>query len=112
MATLFPPMLTPPTERRCSTSSKMPGSSCPRSPPRQRSNQPDKSASACCPLHQETAGVAHSPHLLPIHLNLIMPIDLHRCAVAGDPDDPLLARIYPAPFRPSRTPFQRDRERI
>jgi dGTPase len=41
-----------------------------------------------------------------------MPIDLHRCAVAADPDDPLLARIYPAPFRPSRTPFQRDRERI
>src|SRR6202453_902834 len=41
-----------------------------------------------------------------------MPIDLHRCAVAGDSDDPLLARIYPAPFRPSRTPFQRDRERI
>jgi dGTPase len=41
-----------------------------------------------------------------------MPIDLHRCAVAGDSDDPLLARLYPAPFRPSRTPFQRDRERI
>ena len=40
------------------------------------------------------------------------PIDLHRCAVAGGPDDPLLARVYPAPFRPSRTPFQRDRERI
>jgi dGTPase len=41
-----------------------------------------------------------------------MPTDLHRCAVAGGPDDPLLARVYPAPFRPSRTPFQRDRERI
>lgn len=41
-----------------------------------------------------------------------MPIDLHRCAVAGDPDDLLLARVYPAPSRPSRTPFQRDRERI
>ncbi|HEY6720032.1 MAG TPA: dNTP triphosphohydrolase [Burkholderiales bacterium] len=40
------------------------------------------------------------------------PIDLHRCAVVGGPDDPLLARVYPAPFRPSRTPFQRDRERI
>ncbi len=39
-------------------------------------------------------------------------VDLHSCAVAGGPDDPLLARIYPAPFRPSRTPFQRDRERI
>jgi dGTPase len=41
-----------------------------------------------------------------------MPIDLQRCAVAGAPDDPLLTRTYPAPFRPSRTPFQRDRERI
>jgi dGTPase len=41
-----------------------------------------------------------------------MPIDLHLCAVAVGPDDPLLTRVYPAPFRPSRTPFQRDRERI
>jgi dGTPase len=41
-----------------------------------------------------------------------MAIDLHRCAVAGDSDDLLLARVYPAPFRPSRTAFQRDRERI
>jgi dGTPase len=41
-----------------------------------------------------------------------MAIDLHRCAVAGDSDDPLLTRVYPAPFRPSRTAFQRDRERI
>jgi dGTPase len=41
-----------------------------------------------------------------------MPIDLHRCAVSGDADDPLLTRVYSAPFRPSRTPFQRDRERI
>ena len=41
-----------------------------------------------------------------------MAIDLHRCAVAGDPDDLLLTRVYPAPCRPSRTPFQRDRERI
>jgi dGTPase len=41
-----------------------------------------------------------------------MAIDLHRCAVAGGPDDLLLTRVYPAPFRPSRTPFQRDRERI
>ena len=40
-----------------------------------------------------------------------MPTDLHRCAVAGLPDDPLLARVYSAP-RSSRTPFQRDRERI
>jgi dGTPase len=41
-----------------------------------------------------------------------MAIDLHRCAVAGDPDDPLLSRVYPAPSRLSRTAFQRDRERI
>jgi dGTPase len=41
-----------------------------------------------------------------------MAIDLHRCAVAGGPDDLLLSRVYPAPFRPSRTAFQRDRERI
>jgi dGTPase len=41
-----------------------------------------------------------------------MAIDLHRCAVAGDPNDLLVARIYPAPLRSSRTAFQRDRERI
>jgi dGTPase len=41
-----------------------------------------------------------------------MAIDLHRCAVAGDPDDLLLTRVYPAPSRSARTPFQRDRERI
>jgi len=41
-----------------------------------------------------------------------MALDLHRCAVAGDSDDLLLTRVYPAPFRPSRTAFQRDRERI
>jgi dGTPase len=41
-----------------------------------------------------------------------MAFDLHRCAVAGDLGDPLLTRVYPAPFRPSRTPFQRDRERV
>ncbi len=38
--------------------------------------------------------------------------DLHRCGVAGDAGDPLVARVFPAPLRPSRTPFQRDRERI
>ena len=38
--------------------------------------------------------------------------DLHQCAVRGDALDPLVARVYPAPLRPSRTPFQRDRERI
>jgi dGTPase len=41
-----------------------------------------------------------------------MATDLHRCAVAGDAADPLVARVFPAPLRPSRTPFQRDRERI
>src|SRR5438067_11939745 len=41
-----------------------------------------------------------------------MAIDLHRCAVPGDPDDLLLTRVYPAPLRSARTPFQRDRERI
>src|SRR5260370_22170459 len=41
-----------------------------------------------------------------------MAIDLHRCAVAGGPDDLLLTRVYPAPLRSARTPFQRDRERI
>lgn len=41
-----------------------------------------------------------------------MPTDLHRCAVAAGPDDLLLARAYPAPSRPSRSPFQRDRERV
>src|SRR3977135_611495 len=41
-----------------------------------------------------------------------MAIDFHRCAVAGDPDDLLLTRVYPAPFRSTRTPSQRDRERI
>jgi dGTPase len=41
-----------------------------------------------------------------------MALDLHRCAVAGDPDDLLLTRVYPAPVSPTRTPFQRDRERI
>jgi dGTPase len=41
-----------------------------------------------------------------------MAIDLHRCAVVGDQDDLLLTRVYPAPYRPTRTPFQRDRERI
>jgi dGTPase len=41
-----------------------------------------------------------------------MAIDLHRCAVAGDPDNLLLTRVHPAPLRSARTPFQRDRERI
>ncbi len=37
---------------------------------------------------------------------------LHYCAVTTDPDDPLLARVHPAPSRADRTSFQRDRERI
>jgi dGTPase len=41
-----------------------------------------------------------------------MQFDLHQCAVDCDRDRLLLARVYPAPFRSTRTPFQRDRERI
>jgi dGTPase len=41
-----------------------------------------------------------------------MTLDLHRCAVTGDPGDLLSTRVYPAPLRSSRTAFQRDRERI
>ncbi|HWZ50027.1 MAG TPA: dNTP triphosphohydrolase [Granulicella sp.] len=38
--------------------------------------------------------------------------DLHCCAVEGGPDDRLCARVYPAPARPHRSEFQRDRDRI
>ena len=38
--------------------------------------------------------------------------DLHLCAVSRDTDDPLTARVFAAPERPSRSAFQRDRERI
>jgi dGTPase len=38
--------------------------------------------------------------------------DLHNLAVTGEAEIPLLERVYPAPDRPTRTPFQRDRERI
>jgi dGTPase len=38
--------------------------------------------------------------------------DLHLCAVSGDANDALTQREYAAPERPSRTAFQRDRERI
>jgi dGTPase len=41
-----------------------------------------------------------------------MTADLHRCAVANDWVDPLVERVYPAPSRQSRTPFERDRDRI
>src|SRR5580692_6703091 len=37
---------------------------------------------------------------------------LRNYAVAGDADDPLVARAYPAPQRRDRTPFQRDRDRV
>jgi dGTPase len=37
---------------------------------------------------------------------------LDFCAVSGVPDDVLTARVYSAPERPSRSAFQRDRERI
>lgn len=42
----------------------------------------------------------------------MMPTSLHRCAVTDTADQPLFERVYPAPLRASRTPFQRDRERI
>lgn len=41
-----------------------------------------------------------------------MSTKLHRYAVVERPDDPLMERVYPAPVRSLRTPFQRDRERI
>jgi dGTPase len=41
-----------------------------------------------------------------------MKADLHCCAVSADADLELMARVYDAPERPSRSAFQRDRERI
>ena len=38
--------------------------------------------------------------------------DLRHCAVSPDPADALRSRVYPAPERPTRTAFQRDRDRI
>jgi dGTPase len=38
--------------------------------------------------------------------------NLHSCAVTETIDEKLFSRVYPAPLRASRTPFQRDRERI
>ncbi|MHB1022917.1 MAG: dGTP triphosphohydrolase [Acidobacteriaceae bacterium] len=37
---------------------------------------------------------------------------LKSCAVAGDEHDPLVQRAFPAPHRPYRTAFQRDRDRV
>jgi dGTPase len=41
-----------------------------------------------------------------------MHCDLNACAVSGEAEDVLMARVYAAPERPSRSAFQRDRERI
>jgi len=38
--------------------------------------------------------------------------DLRACAVSRDPKDELTGRVFRAPDRPSRTAFQRDRERV
>ncbi|HKO17255.1 MAG TPA: dNTP triphosphohydrolase [Acidobacteriaceae bacterium] len=38
--------------------------------------------------------------------------DLRSCAVSRDPKDELTRRLFHAPERPSRTAFQRDRERV
>jgi dGTPase len=38
--------------------------------------------------------------------------DLRGCAVSRDTNDELNARVFVAPERPSRTAFQRDRERV
>jgi dGTPase len=47
-----------------------------------------------------------------VTLNVAKNSDLHLCAVCGDANDVLTQRVYAAPERPSRTAFQRDRERI
>jgi len=51
-----------------------------------------------------------------LHLNVTLngkvASDLRLCAVHGDADDVLRTRVYAAPDRPTRTAFQRDRERI
>ncbi|MDP9052447.1 MAG: dNTP triphosphohydrolase [Acidobacteriota bacterium] len=45
-------------------------------------------------------------------LNGKIDADLHLCAVPDDSGDLLRSRVFAAPERPSRTAFQRDRERI
>jgi len=47
-----------------------------------------------------------------VTLNVERESDLRLCAVSRDADDPLTERVFPAPERPSRSAFQRDRERI
>ena len=43
---------------------------------------------------------------------MMMSHSLHHCAVTSAADEHLFARVFPAPLRATRTPFQRDRERI
>ena len=50
-------------------------------------------------------------HLI-VRLNGTISGDLRVCAVSGEPYDRLRSRVYPVPERPSRTAFQRDRDRI
>lgn len=45
-------------------------------------------------------------------LMLDMTESLNHCAVVEDPADVLTTRVYPAPARPGRAAFQRDRERV
>jgi dGTPase len=47
-----------------------------------------------------------------VSLNRTENSDLRLCAVSADGDGLLGSRVYAAPERPSRTAFQRDRERI
>jgi dGTPase len=47
-----------------------------------------------------------------VDLNGKLNVDLHQCAVPDAADDVLRTRVFAAPERPSRTAFQRDRERI
>jgi dGTPase len=47
-----------------------------------------------------------------VSLNRTENSDLRLCAVSADGDGLLGSRVYAAPERPSRTGFQRDRERI
>jgi dGTPase len=49
---------------------------------------------------------------LSVALNGKISAELHLCAVSPDADDLLRTRVFTAPERPSRTAFQRDRERI